>query len=186
MAGNSLWRRLRGALGNMLVWGLGFATVSAVAVTVVGVLSAIGVLPGRFPWREAMGLIARLAIIGGVAGAAFSTFVGLLYRGRRLSEISSARFGVSGALVTGLVVPLFLQAMSLLSGNGLVPMELVLDDALMAAVIGGLAAGGTLKIAQLADKALPEGQEDQADRLGAVDGLALGGVDGLALEDEAR
>jgi hypothetical protein len=63
--------------------------------------------------------------------------------------------------------------MNLLSGSGLVPWELVLDDAVLTAFLGGAAAGGSLKVAQLAEALPPGKSQDQidipedVDRLGA-------------------
>jgi hypothetical protein len=100
--------------------------------------------------------------------------MGTLYRGRRLNEMSALRFGLGGGIMAGLFVPLFLQAMSLLSGGGPVPMELIFDDAVLAALFGAVAAGGSLKLAQRAEPLLPE-----ADRPGLVGS-------GWAAGEEAR
>lgn len=142
-------------------------------------LRVVGVL--SFPWGELLGFAIRLGIVGAVAGGAFSVVIGLLYHGRRLSEISWVRFGIGGAVVTGLFVPLFLQTMNVLSGDGLVPWELVLDDALWTAVFGGAVAGGSLKLAQLADALSPGRSQDQLDGLGGLDRLASGEGEGEAL-----
>jgi len=151
MAGKDIWRRLRGALGNAFVWGVGWFTVGLLAFAVFAVLRVVGILPSTFSWVEALGLAVRMGIVGAVAGGAFAGVIGLLYHGRRLSEISWVRFGIGGGVVTGLFVPLFLQTMNLLSGDGLVAWNLVLDDAVWTSVFGAVAAGGSLKLAQLAD-----------------------------------
>lgn len=57
----------------------------------------------------------------------------------------------------------------------MLPWGLVLDDGLWRAVLGGVAAGGSLKLAQLADTALPDGTQDRVDRLEGVDHSALEG-----------
>ena len=62
--------------------------------------------------------------------------------------------------------------MNWLSGDGLVPWELVLDDGLLTAVFGGAAAGGSLKLAQHAETALPDGTQDRVDGSEGVDRLA--------------
>ena len=155
-------RRLRGAVGNALVWGAGWF---ALALSAFAALHVVGMVPETVSWLDAVGMAIRIAVIGTVSGGAFSTVIGLLYRGRRLSEISPVRFGVAGGVVTGVFVPLFLQAMNLLSGDGMVPMALVLDDAVWTAVFGGVAAGATLRLAQRADRALPAGSRDGLGRL---------------------
>ncbi|HKW11732.1 MAG TPA: hypothetical protein VJO33_15200 [Gemmatimonadaceae bacterium] len=147
MFGENGWRRLRGVVRNALVWGAGWSTFSFGMFTI---LRLFGVFPSA-TWVQGLGLAARFGIVGAVAGGAFSTVIGFLYRGRRLREISWVRFGIAGALITGVFVPLFLQAMNLISGDGLVPWRLVLDDALWTAVFGGVVAGGSLKLAQRAD-----------------------------------
>jgi hypothetical protein len=58
--------------------------------------------------------------------------------------------------------------MNLLFGGGLMPWELVLDDVPLAAVLGGAVAGGSLKLAQMAD-VLPRG--NSRDRLDPADGV---------------
>lgn len=147
-------RRLRGAIGNAVAWGAGWAVLGAAAFTA---LKAAGVLPGSASWLDAVLVAARFGIVGGIVGGAFSGFVGLVYGGRRLSELSAVRFGVGGGLMAGVFVPAFLQAMNLLSGGGLVPMGLVLDDAPWAALFGGVAAGVTLTLAKRADPWLAGG-----------------------------
>lgn len=157
-------RRLRGAFGNALVWGAGWATLWLVAVTIFTVLGMTGVLPG-FSWGAALGLAVRFGVmfglIGFLTGGVFSSLVGLLYRGRRLAEIGWVKFGLGGGIVAAVFVPLFLQAMNLLSGDGLVAWALVLDDAFLTGVFGAVAAGGSLKLAQVADRMLPDGGREE-------------------------
>ncbi len=160
MAADSTVRRLRGAFGNALVWGAGWF---AAALAAFGALRVVGIL--TVPWADVLVTASKAGIIGSVAGGAFSSVIRLLYHGRRLSEISWVRFGIGGGVVAGLFVPVFLQLMNWLSGDGLVPLELVLDDGLLAAVFGGAAAGGSLKLAQRVDTSLPGGTEHQVDRL---------------------
>jgi hypothetical protein len=164
MAVDAVFRRLRGAVGNALVWGVGWFTA---ALAVFGTLRIAGII--SVPWVEVLVTAVKAGIIGGVAGGVFSSVIRLLYHGRRLSEISWVRFGIGGAVVTGMFVPVFLQLMNWLSGDGLVPWQLVLDDVPLTAVFGGVAAGGTLKLAQLADAKLLGGTQDHLDRLEGVD-----------------
>jgi hypothetical protein len=167
MCGDFRLKRLRGLVKNALVWGAGW---SALALAVITALRLTGVMPGG-SWREALGLAARFGIVGAAAGAAFSTVIGLAYHGRRLREISWVRFGIAGAVVTGVFVPLFLQAMNLLSGDGVVPWRLVLDDALWTAVFGGVVAGGTLKLAQRGEALAGGTLKDQLEGSESVDRL---------------
>ncbi len=169
---NSL-RRLRGALGNALVWGVGWSTG---VFAVFAALRLVGMLTESVSWADGLVLATKSGIIGAVAGAAFSGVIRLVYHGKRLSEISWVRFGIGGGVVTGLFVPLFLQTMNLLSGDGLVPWKLVLDDGLWTAFFGAAAAGGMLKLAQRADTVLPGRSQDQPDLLGSGDRLASAGA----------
>lgn len=167
--GNRL-RRLRGALGNALAWGVGWFTAG---FAIFATLRIVGIL--TVPWKEVLTWAARAGIVGTVTGGAFSLAIGLLYHGRRLPEIGWVRFGIGGGVVAGSFVPLFLQTMNLLSGDGLVPWKLVLDDVPLAAVLGGIAAGGSLKLAQHADALPPGGRPDQIDPPEGRDHLALEG-----------
>jgi hypothetical protein len=170
---DNILKRLRGVLGNALVWGVGWFTAGLalfVTLRVVGVFS--------FPWADVLGFAIRAGIVGAATGGAFSLVIRLLYHGRRLSELSWVRFGIGGGVVTGLFVPLFLQTMNLLSGDGLVPWELVLDDGLRMALFGGVAAGGSLKLAQLGDPLLPGGTQHQLDYPEDMDRLAPEGDQG--------
>lgn len=62
--------------------------------------------------------------------------------------------------------------MNLLTGDGLVPMGLVLDDVAWAMAFGGIAAGASLKLAQRADALLPGMSQDRIGLLGSGDLLA--------------
>jgi hypothetical protein len=137
-------RRLRGALGNALLWG---AAWSALGFTVATTLSG--------SWLTGLVLSVKFGVIGVLAGAAFSSVVPLVYHGRRVSEMSPVRFGIAGGIVAGLFVPAFLQSMNVLSGGGPIAWGLVLDDAPVAAVFGAVAAGASLALAKRADALAP-------------------------------
>ena len=165
----TIFRRLRGALGNALVWGVGW---SAAAFVVMAVMGVAGMLPATFSWIGALELAAKFGIFGGIAGAAFSSVIRILYHGHHLRDIGWVRFGIIGGIATGVFVPLFMQLMNLLSGDGLVAWKLVLDDAVLTAVFGGAVAGISLKLAQLGD-VLPSGEnQDRIDPSVGMDRLA--------------
>jgi len=165
MFGDNRFRRLRGLVTNALVWGAGWSTL---ALVVFSTLRLTGIIPERVSWLEGLGLAARFGIVGGVAGAAFSAVIRLVYYGRRLRDINWVRFAIAGAVATGVFVPLFLQTMNVLTGDGLVPWRLVLDDALWTAVFGGVVAGGSLRLAQRAE-AVAAGASYNVDRLTAAE-----------------
>jgi len=167
-----LFRRLRGAFGNAVVWAGGWCLAALAVFATVRVL-------GGFPdtsLAEGLETAVRFGIVGGIAGTAFSSVIRLVYHGRRLPEISWVRFGIGGAVVTGLFMPLFFQTMNWVSGDGLVPWVLVLDDALLTAAFGGAAAAISLKIAQHAAPAPPSFRtEEQVERLESGDRPGLAG-----------
>lgn len=170
MAVSDIARRLRGLLGNALVWGSGwFAATFAVLVT----LRAFGFAPADSSWGDALRFALRSGVMGAIASTAFSSFIALRYRGRRLSAISWVRFGIGGAVVTGLFVPAFLVVARLLSGDAFLPLSALLRNGLVGAVFGGAAAGASLKLAQLATALLPAPSHDPPDLLEEVDPSAL-------------
>ena len=172
MAVDTILRRLRGAFGTALAWGVGWFMA---ALAILGTLRVTGVLSPS--WTEVFITAVRAGIIGGVSGVAFSSVIRLLYHGRRLSEISWVRFGIGGGIVAGVFVPIFLQVMNLLSGDGMVPWALVLDDIPLVVVLGAAAAGGSLRLAQRATTALPDGTQDRVDGAEGLDRLAAGEQD---------
>jgi len=163
MDADNIFRRLRGALGNALVWG---AAWSASALAVFAALKVTGILPASVIWLDSLLVAARFGVVGGITGGAFSLVIGLLYRGRRLSEISWVRFGVGGGLVAGLFVPTFLTVARLLSGDTFLPLEALLRNGLLSAMFGGVAAGVSLKLAQRAETLLPGRSQNRPDALG--------------------
>lgn len=151
--------RLRALLRNALVWGAGW---SALTLVIGGALRLVGVLPRTLSALDLVGIAIKAAVIGFIAGAAFSGAIMVLWRGRRLADLSWVRVGLGGGVLTGLGLPLFLQAMNVLSGDGPVPWSLVTDDAVIGLVFGGIVSGGSLWLAQRAEKArarLGDGEE---------------------------
>lgn len=169
MDADNIFRRLRGAVGNAVVWG---AAWSACALAVFAALKVAGTLPASVIWLDSLLVAARFGLIGAIAGGAFSLVIGLLYRGRRLSAISWVRFGIGGGIMAGLFVPGFMTVARLLSGDAPLPLGDMLSDALMAAAFGAVAAGGSLKLAQRAQTLLSGGSQDRPGLLGSVNPLA--------------
>ena len=110
---NNIWRHLRGAIGNAVVWGGAWA---ASAMVVFGVLRVTGVL-SQGNVGDALFVAARFGIVGAIASVAFS---------------------------------------------------------FTAAAFGGIAAAGSLRLAQHAEALLPTGSQDRLDGLDEVDSLAAG------------
>jgi hypothetical protein len=162
-------RRLRGAARIAVAWGV---TWFALAFVVIVALRAIGfVVPARVTVPDAIGMSIKVGVMGGLTGGAFSLFISQFYRGRRLSEISWARFGIGGGIVAGLFVPGFLQLASLLTGGGLVPFDAIRGDMITATAFGGIAAAASMWLAQRAEE--PAGERERPlERLEGGDPLA--------------
>jgi len=129
--------KLRGALGNALVWGAGWFVGSVVLLLTLPLLLD---LPFQVPgFGAALRGAATFGITGALVGGAFSAYLGLAYRGRDLAGISSALVAVGGAGLAALV--------SLLVGGSV----------LIPAVLGAVTAGGSLKVAQRAENRLEPG-----------------------------
>jgi hypothetical protein len=146
---------IRGWLGNALVWGVGW---SSVTVPIMGVLHVMGV--DYFPSGLAALIAKNLFAMGFVAGGTFSTYLGLAHRNKGLDELRPRRFALVGAVFSGLLVPTFtvLPGLGILLGgsfNGAMAGGIAL-----AAALGGATAFGTVKIAQNA--ALTSGTQSGA------------------------
>ncbi|HRE13515.1 MAG TPA: hypothetical protein PLD37_04890, partial [Usitatibacteraceae bacterium] len=83
------------------------------------------------------------------AGAVVPLAVSSILKWHDPGRIGWVRYGLAGGIGAAVFVPLFLQAMNLLSGDGLVAWPLVLDDAPIAAVLGTLAALAVRKWGQV-------------------------------------
>jgi hypothetical protein len=135
--------RLLSVTKNALLWAVAWAGAGFVLHST---LCLAGVLPPEQLWLGGLIIGFKMGTIGIFAGAAVPWLLELVYRGRPASRVGWLGFGLAGAVVTALFVPVFLQAMNLLSGDGLVPMALVLDDSVWAAFFGGAAAIASLKL----------------------------------------
>ena len=166
-------RRLTGAAKNAVVWGTAWFSF---AMAVFGVSHITGIGPAHVSLLDAIGMSIRIGIMGGITGAAFSGFISLFYRGRRLSEINWVRFGVGGGIVGGLFVTTFLTTANLVSGDGLPALANILDDIILSTGFGGATAAATMWLAQRAGR----GSGGSDDELGHPEHEHLKGVDPLA------
>ena len=139
MATPGFIRHARGILFHGLAWSAAFATLSALFL---GALFLGGDLPEASSKGGPAGLVARFAIWGFLCGVFFASAAALAYRRRPLPDGGTVRFAIVGGLASAAFVPLFMQLLNVLSGGGLVPWRLVLDDAVWAAILG--AAGAVL------------------------------------------
>jgi hypothetical protein len=150
-------KQLRAVLGNAAFWG---ASWGAACIAVLGALTLFGPMKiGGFA-AGSLFLAPRFALFGALSGAVCSAAITVLFRGRRLRDLSVAKFVIGGAVGTGLFVPTFMQLMNVLSGDGMVAFSLIAGDAITTAVMGGFASGASLKLAQLAERVSPTTLDD--------------------------
>lgn len=161
---DSFLKRLGGAIRNAVVWG---AAWFGLTVATVAVLHLAGVATSQGFWLlDSIAIGMRAAVLGGIAGSAFSAFISLFYRGRRVSQINWMRFGVGGGIVTGLFVPTFFVVANLLSGDGMPSLANIDEDIVLTAIFGAVTAGGSMWLAQRGQP-VPIGGRRGDDRLGA-------------------
>jgi len=166
-------RPLKAVLRNALTWGAAWGVAGGAIVAVVSLFDPD---PGVVTLAQRVGsaLFAsvvwgvRFGIAGAAIGTAFAAVVRLRYLGRRLADINPVRFALLGAVVGGVGVPLFLQLMNVLSGDGPVAWRLVLDDAPWASVFGAVAAASSIMLARRVES-LPDAPRQ--DRLEGGDDL---------------
>ena len=161
MNGAAIWRtRLRGAIGNAIVWGVGWGVIGGLAAGVVHLVTggAWTLVP-----LAIVAMAVRFAVWGGIVGTAFSLLTTVAWRGRRLASISRIRFGLGAAVLAAVITPLAMQFLNVLSGDGPIAWSLVLDDAPIAAVFAGVVATVTLTLAQRAERRGPgsDGTDDR-------------------------
>lgn len=142
--------RFHGGFRNALLWGLLFALVGLViaAISALGVGRADGDARIASPIAVMLSLTVRFGILGVICGTAFWWVTGLLYQRDRFARFGRLPVLLCGAIGTAVFVPLFLQTMNLLSGDGLVAWRLVLDDAVWAFFFGATASLGSLELAR--------------------------------------
>src|SRR3954468_7442118 len=182
MATESRFRRLRAAVGNSVAWGVIWGGIGTAVATTMRIIDNI---PLGHAVLDGIGMGIRIGFVGAIAGAAFFAFIGVAYRGKRLSEISWVRFGIGGAVLAGLFVPAFLQTMNLLTGGHLVPWHLVFDDFILSSVFGGITAAGTMILAQRHEAAYPVTVQDLLERM-ERDALGAGEATGYRKPERSR
>ena len=183
--------RLRAVLRTALTWGAAWAVAGGALVAAVSLFDpnpAIESLPERVGLALLGGMAwgVRFGIAGAVIGTAFASVIRLRYRGRRLADISPLRFGLLGAVVGGVGVPLYLQSMNVLFGDGPIAWRLVTDDARWATVFGGVVAAGSILLARRADGLSRGTRPDALERADGPDALPAARAAELPLGQPAR
>jgi hypothetical protein len=162
MADQGKSRRLRAIFKNAIVWGVAWGGLGTVVASLMRLNDNIPLLNAIL---DGIGMGIRIGIVGALTGAAFSTFISVAYRGKRLAEISAVRFGIGGAILAGVFVPTWMQTMNLLSGSGMVPWNLVTDDIIFSTVFGGITAAGTMFLAKRDEARNPVTVQELLDRM---------------------
>ena len=141
---NKWMRRIRAAIGMGLTWGAAWFGAGMLLLFVVGFGAADVPFPLFF------------GLLGFLAGATFSGFLGVLGRRRRFDEMSLPRFAGWGAL-GGLVV---CGIVALTAGPGA---DLLVVGPVFA-VAGAISAAGTLALARRAERGVLEADGEAAQR----------------------
>ena len=165
MSDEGRFRRLKAIFKSAVVWGFSWGALG----TVVAALMRLGDdISPAFAVLDGIGMGIRIGFMGGLAGAAFSAFISLAYRGKSLRDISAAKFGLGGAIFAGAFVPVFMQTMSVISGGGFVPFDLINTDIIYSALFGGITAAGTMWLAKKDALRNPESDLTPGDDAGAL------------------
>lgn len=131
-------RRVRGAVGMGVAWGLAWFGAGVVLLLIVGPDAADVPFPLGF------------GLLGFLAGALFSGILGLVERGRGFHQLSLKRFAGWGA-AGGLLFAVLFAVVVTLSGAGALLDDLVFLGPLFAAA-GAASAGGALALARRGDE----------------------------------
>ena len=164
----SLLRRIRGAIGMGLTWGL--AWFAAGMVMMLGLLLTTGSTGADVPYPLGFGMF------GFIAGVTFSGVLGLVEGRRRFDQMSLPRFAGWGAVGGFLLSAVFVSAVALLEDPSFIQNLVVLGPVF--GVAGAGSAAGSLALARMAeDRELLDAGQDVAD-VGLSDGEARELLDG--------
>ena len=134
----TILRRLRGALGNALVWG-GLWFVGTFVLYVGLIVLAGNGTPFEVDVQWILLKICGIhGVVGFITGGAFSAYVAGTYRVRRIEDLSPTRCALGGARVAIPIGILFRIWLRYESGWGLLPLHEVTRPMVIAAVFGGL------------------------------------------------
>ena len=139
---NRLLRRMRGAVGNALVWAVGWAT-AAVALLGAFLLAGWGAVPITTPW-VLLGVAALNAATSGfVTGLMFSVYLSLTHSDGSLLGLSVGRSALAGGAIAASLPLLMSGAWMVLSGAA-IPLGVYLYGAVAPCIFGAVTAGGTV------------------------------------------
>jgi hypothetical protein len=145
----NVFRRLRGALGNAMVWA-GTWFLAAFPLHVLYWVAGIRYDPF---WEGALGTMLTYAGGGFLAGGVFSLYLSIAGRNQRLKELKPGRVGLGSAITVGVVLP----GMFWYFGD---PQIDVLSGIIISSTIGVFAGGTALAQVKMAQRALKAGDAD--------------------------
>lgn len=168
---SSILRRLRGALGNAVVWAGSWFLVS---FPLTAVLYAFGYFGAQPYWPIAIATATSLTGMGFLAGGAFSLYLGVAGRERSLDDLNPLRAALGSGLTAGIAIPAFALIVNGLGGVA-TPIGPSLFIAGMISVLTGFTAFGQIAIVQreLSSGAAPDSIDGGADHL--LEGSGIGG-----------
>lgn len=145
-------RRLRGALGNALVWGVGWF------VGAYGLFMGYAILSPRTPVSWVFSVMAlfgavRIGLMGAVMGGLFSVYLAANFRHRRLEDIGAGSFALGAGLVTALPFLVLILISQLTTGEPFFLRD-ALEPLIYPVAIGTITGYGTIKLAK---RGLPPG-----------------------------
>lgn len=157
-------RRIRGAIGMGITWGVAWA-VTGLGIGVASLVTPF--LPWDVFFRYFDAPLPALAVPGFIGGLFYSVVLGIAGRNRRFDELSLPRTAFWGAL-GGLLLALFPGFMVLvgLASLGRPDASLLFLTAVFGVpfmVLGAASATGSLMIARKAERRALPGGEDIAD-----------------------
>jgi hypothetical protein len=153
-------RRLRAVVGNAIVWGGIWFVAGCMFYWLVRFVGLIH-MADHTSFVNMIGTALRIGIAGAVASTVFSLLIGVLYKGRALRDISWMRFGLGGGVVSTAFILGMMFIPRWLGGEPILSPADWVGDAFITAVFGTIAAGGTMKVAQMADRSLPAATGDR-------------------------
>lgn len=138
------FRRLKAVIGNALTWAVGWAVGGVGLAVVTHLFAPFGPLGEKILiWA------AEAGALGFIVGGGFSLLVSVVYRNRRLSDLSPTWFGLMGACV-GMAFPVAAFVVPTVIAGGSLTMAGVLWPLGLFGGLGAAVSVGSLKIAQKA------------------------------------
>ena len=152
----NLFRRLRGTLGNALVWAGAWFIATFPLIALIRLIVEVPPSPASTYLGNVMALAPTLAMFGFVSGSAFSLYLGIAGRDRGLNELKPGWIALATGVTVGLFVAAFLLILLVFFRDWPVSFGPI---TLFASIFGGLAGVTALGQVKIAQKALTPGEE---------------------------